>query len=194
MNFSDIPFNMKFHFDDDLREVPISKGDMIKGINFIKESLSYVQTEGEKAKLYGLIGVYSRIVQQLDESKRYLDLAVKINESHQNDRARFVNELRLAHTHQWMKNFTVSNKIFNRLVNQALENDNYKTTYLDFVYQHAGKNFFDQGKYHSALTYFEEALEIRMRKDNQELIDSTTYAIRVCEKRMVCDGSSVNHG
>jgi hypothetical protein len=51
------------------------------------------------AKTYGLIGVYSRIVNKIEDSKKYLSLAIEMNIQSGNHKSLFVNELRLAHTH-----------------------------------------------------------------------------------------------
>lgn len=47
----------------------------------------------------------------------------------------------------------------------------------DFLYQHMGKNKLDQGEYEEALAHFYKALEIRLVKNNSELIESTQLAI-----------------
>ncbi|WP_230875029.1 tetratricopeptide repeat protein [Lysinibacillus cavernae] len=183
MKLLDIPYNLDFYFDKHLREVPISKNDMIKGIDFLKnEILSHCDNGQELASIYGLIGVYSRIINKIEESKKYLSLAIELNRQLGNHKRIFVNELRLAHTYQWEKNFQESNKIFKKLMEQSENNsDNH---YLDFVYQHYGKNLYDQSDYRLALTYFEKALRLRVNKGNQELIDSTEYAISICNEQI----------
>ncbi|WP_276425108.1 hypothetical protein [Halalkalibacterium halodurans] len=40
MDLSNIPSNLDFYFDDNLREVPVSTIDMIKGIEFKKKTES----------------------------------------------------------------------------------------------------------------------------------------------------------
>jgi tetratricopeptide (TPR) repeat protein len=52
---------------------------------------------------------------------------------------------------------------------------------LDFPYQHYGKCKFDQQRYADALQLFEQALELRRSKGDQELIDSTQLAIATVE-------------
>ena len=55
---------------------------------------------------------------------------------------------------------------------------------MDFAYQHAGKNKFDQGKYTEALNLFQKALEIRFIKNDRELIDSTQLALKITRKKL----------
>lgn len=184
MNMSDIPFNLDFYFDENLREVPISKNEMIKGIEFLKKQQSrFRNNERELGKIYGLIGVYSRIINEMEESKKYLRLAIDASECINNHRSLFVNKLRLAHTYQWEKDFQQSNEIFEKLIKEVEMGNEYEG-YLDFVYQHYAKNLFDQEDYHLAINYFHKALNIRFQKGQRELIESTKFAINICSKKL----------
>ncbi|MDY7223264.1 tetratricopeptide repeat protein [Halalkalibacterium halodurans] len=184
MDLSNIPSNLDFYFDDNLREVPVSTIDLIKGIEFKKkQSHSPQDNEEELAKTYGLIGVYSRIVNKIEDSKKYLSLAIEMNIQSGNHKSLFVNELRLAHTYQWETNYYKSNKLFKKLKEQS-ESDTEHSNYLDSVYQHYGKNLFDQSEYQLALKYVKKALRIRVEKGNKELIDSTEYAINICNEKI----------
>ncbi|WP_157259658.1 hypothetical protein [Paenibacillus sp. OSY-SE] len=93
-------------------------------------------------------------------------------------RGQFINRIRLANTYQWNKEFQKSNEIFDVLVgefhNQA---DESLQDIEDFLYQHMGKNKFEQGEYEEAPTHFYKTLEIRLVKNNSELIESTQLAI-----------------
>ncbi len=98
---SAIPFNLEVYFDENLREIPVSKAEMMKGIEFLKKQIPIFQNDKrEVAKIYGLIGVYLRIVEELEESIKYLKLAIQAYERTNNDNRLFVNKLRLAHTYQ----------------------------------------------------------------------------------------------
>lgn len=180
MNLFDIPFNMEFYFGADLKEIPISKSEMKNGIEFLTEQQKKLNANAvELGKLYGLIGVYLRIIGDLEESKKYLQLAIMTNERSDNRNNLFVNKLRLANTYQWERNFQKSNEIFKELIEIAENHEEY-SVYLDFVYQHNGKNLFDQEEYELALTNFKKALEIRIQKGNHNLIESTELAIKIC--------------
>ncbi|MCM3342127.1 hypothetical protein M3650_26765 [Paenibacillus sp. MER TA 81-3] len=93
-------------------------------------------------------------------------------------RGHFINRIRLANTYQWNKEFQKSNEILDVLVrefhNQA---DESLQDIEDFLYQHMGKNKFEQGEYEEAPAHFYKALEIRLVKNNSELIESTQLAI-----------------
>ncbi|WP_059170524.1 tetratricopeptide repeat protein [Bacillus sp. FJAT-27445] len=179
----DIPFNMEFSFDESLREVPVSIPDMKSGVSFLKDQLHTKDSETkEQAALNGLIGVYCRILKNFEESKKYLLHAIEINEKLNNKKGWFVNELRLAHTYQWEGDFQKSNGMFGKLLKDA-ECSQDTNDYLDFLYQHQGKNLFEQQNYELAAVFFEKALVIRMEKGNEELIVSTRHALEVCSNK-----------
>lgn len=176
---------MDFYFGDDLKEIPFSKNEMINRIQYLKEQEKKLSdNEEELGKLYGLIGVYLRIIGDFEESKKYLQLAIMANERSDNGTNLFVNKLRLANTYQWERNFQKSNEMFEELVEIAEKYVEYKG-YLDFVYQHNGKNLFDQEEYELALTNFKKALAIRIQKGNNELIQSTELAIKICSEMAI---------
>lgn len=184
MKIADIPYNMKFKFGPNLREVPLSKIEMLSGMIYIKEQLnSNNSSEYEKGRLHGMLGSFLRIVGELEDSENHLRIAIEISDSINNPEGVFANKLRLAHTYQWWNRFDVSNKMFAELLETAETNSDY-SNFLDFVYQHCGKNLFDQADFHGALNYFNKALEIRLEKGDKELIASSESAIEACKFRI----------
>lgn len=184
MDIKDIPHNMDFTFGPNLREVPISKIEMLYGMMHIMEQLKNGQFNQEEQGMWnGLLGVYLRIVGELDESEKHLKTAIQIYKELEQSRRVFINTLRLAHTYQWWTKFDISNQMFSELREQA-ESDPDLSDLLDFVYQHHGKNHFDQKEYETALSYFEKALDLRRNSQNEELIASTETAIEACEYRL----------
>ncbi|WP_316568947.1 tetratricopeptide repeat protein [Neobacillus sp. YIM B06451] len=178
-----IPFNMEFTFDKNLWEVPVSQTEMEQGVQFLKKQLAGLATsEAEQASIYGLVGVYSRILRKFEESKSNLQVAIELNRKANNKKGLFVNELRLAHTYQWEGNFHQANKLFTKLIDEAEKSDILEV-YLDFIYQHQGRNLFDQKNYWMAEDFFKKALHIRNTKGNEELLISTRHALSVCAER-----------
>lgn len=184
MEIKDIPHDMDFLFGPNLREVPVSKIQMLYGMMYIKDQLENNQfSEEEIGKWNGLLGVYLRIVGELKESERHLNIAIQVYNDLDQPRNTFINKLRLAHTYQWWDKFNLSNQMFADM--QALaETDSEYTDLLDFVYQHNGKNQFDQKEFKTALSFFEKALKIRQGSNNQEIITSSETAIEACEYRL----------
>ncbi|WP_035436109.1 tetratricopeptide repeat protein [Bacillus sp. UNC322MFChir4.1] len=176
-----IPFEMGYTFDENLREQPISLEQMKQGIAFLKTNLT---TSGiSYAKQCGLIGTYERIAGNLSESKFYLRQAIEQYETSQHIRGLFINKLRLAHVYHWERNFEEAHKIFNELLHLLQQNE--LTTYEDFFYQHYGKCKIDEGNISTALTYFQKALQIRVKKGDQELIRSTEQCIQYCRSVLI---------
>ncbi|MFC4559605.1 tetratricopeptide repeat protein [Virgibacillus kekensis] len=184
MNLSEIPYNMKFTFGPNLREIPVNKMDMLHGMMYIQNELRKedTSTNEEKGNLHGTLGSFLRIIGELDDSERHIKKAISIAENTGNIGSAFYNKLRLAHTHQWKNEFDISNRIFRELIDQAEEDPDY-SAYLDFAYEHQGKNLFDQGKYDQAIEYFQNALDIRKQDGNEELIKLTESAIESTRKK-----------
>lgn len=184
MKISDIPYDMKFIFGPNLREVPVSKIQMLSGMIHIMEQLKKNDfDEEEKGKWNGMLGFFLRIVGELEESEKHLRKAIEIFSSINNREGVFTNKLRLANTYQWWTNFEASNKMFTELMEIAEINHDY-AHFLDYVYQHCGKNQFDQKDFQGALTFFEKSFELRMKKGDQELISLTETAIEACNYRI----------
>ncbi|MGP4109201.1 tetratricopeptide repeat protein [Virgibacillus sp. L01] len=180
MNIADIPFNMKFKYGPNLREVAQDQLSMLEGMLYIKEQLNNnTYDDYEKSKRYGLLGYFLRIIGELEESKKYLNEAITISENMNNEQSVFVNKIRLANTYQWENKFDISNQMFAELIEMAETDPNYNV-YLDYVYQHYGKNLFDQKEFQRATDYFNKALEIRLENGNKDLISETEHAIRTC--------------
>ncbi|EMI9089989.1 hypothetical protein COD05_22135 [Bacillus cereus] len=171
-----IPFEMGYTFDENLREEPLSLAEMKQGIVLLKKHLQEGSLYGKNC---GLIGVYERIAGNLPESKCYLQEAIAYYTNLNNKEGLFVNKLRLAHTYHWEQNFHTANTLFTEL-QHMLPN---VPTYKDFFYQHYGKSKLDEGDFHTALTYFQKALQIRLQKGNEELIHSTKLCIAYCMSR-----------
>lgn len=176
-----IPFNMNFHIDRNLREQPEDLEDMKRGIRFWRDQLETTEPISLKALLNGRIGVFSRIVKDLDESERRLRSAIDQHDILQDHKQIFVNQLRLAHTYQWKKEFTKANQMFNELMMKLHKNPLYQD-YKDFLYQHYAKCKFDEGKYDAAYSLFQVALRVRIDKGNYHLIRSTEACIKRCRE------------
>ncbi|WP_246202655.1 tetratricopeptide repeat protein [Virgibacillus doumboii] len=180
MKIADIPHNMKFKFGPNLREVPKDQMGMLQGMLYIKEQLNNdTYSDHEKSTMHGLLGYFLRIIGEIEDSKKHLNTAIELAEKTDNQQSVFVNKIRLANTYQWENNFKVSNKMFEELMDTADKDPHYRG-YLDFVYEHYGKNLFDQKEFQRALDYFNKALEIRKEKGNEDLISATEHAIATC--------------
>jgi tetratricopeptide (TPR) repeat protein len=176
----DNSFDLSYTFNDKLRDIPNNYSEFVRYTEFLRSEISEEPDLLSKAKLLSKLGGYQRIIGKLKESEENLKLAIKIFETFGNLKNIFVAKIRLAHTYQFQKNFDISNKMFDGLIHEAESNPDL-IDYQDFAYQHSGKNQFDQSNYNKALELFNKALDIRILKQNDELIKSTKYAIEVTQ-------------
>ncbi|WKZ39163.1 MAG: hypothetical protein QY328_12935 [Anaerolineales bacterium] len=183
MNPADIPFDISYAFDENLREYPCNAQDMRRALTWIMERLEANSFEPHQhIRMAGLAGSLARILRDFEIAHRNLEQALRL--ARIADEKRFVtaNELRLAHLYQWEKQFGTSTTMFDEIIKNC-ETDVELEAYLDFAYQHAGKNAFDQGHYEEAETFFKKALQIRSQKGNADLIESTELAMKAVHKR-----------
>ena len=184
MNDICIPFDVSFHFDERLREVPNAPDEMQRAVNFLLAQLEDTTTNpNQKVYLYGVIGVYARILGDFTLAHSALANAIALSEQLNDERLNTLNQLRLAHLYQWQQQYALSDHIFRKLLVRCVTNPALER-YLDFVYQHFGKSKFDQGKYATAQKFFEEALTLRWRKGERSLIKSTQFALKITQQQL----------
>lgn len=168
----------KSYFDENLRDIPANRDVTQAYVDKLKESLTHTLESYERVGLLGEIGVYQRQLEELDDSEKYLRLALEIIESKAlGIKLETQQKIRLAHTLQWKQSFTDSNVLFFEIILICRQNQEARQ-YLDFALQHAGKNFFDERKWSEALNLFEEALTLRQKRNApRDQIESTETAI-----------------
>lgn len=177
-------YDLNFYFDDNLQEVATNPSDMEIYVHEQKIALSTVQNPLERVKILGEIAVYLRILRQLSEAQEYLLKSLELIARHQMDPVlKIGQQIRLAHVYQWQCQFDLSNAMFDDLLRIS------KTTELgylhDFIWQHAGKNYFDQLNWKMAHECFQRALKLReLRQAPAEQIESSLQSIRATLQRM----------
>lgn len=177
MKLSDIPFNVGFHFDENLREVPDDPAEMAKAIDFLLRTRKSVE-DPELVRIYGWLSVFSRILGDLEPAHWFTVEAISIANEIGDMKSRVQNRIRLASVYQWQSNYNMADLIYESVVLQCeLEEDVQQ--YLDFALQHFGKSLFEQGRYRDAAERFQQALDIRLASGNEELIASSRYALDV---------------
>lgn len=183
MKASDIPYNMEYEIsDEDLREFPVDADQMQKGVELLKSKLGQQGlSELESAALMSQIGVYSRIVGDLDTSENMLINTLHIYQDQNKQTHVLHTQLRLATTLQWKGNFTKAEKYYNDITKRILAGGERSSLhkFLDFAYQHHGKCLFEKSMYKDALEKFMQAMELRVIKGDLNLIQSTEHALKV---------------
>lgn len=174
-----VPYDMTTQFNKDLRDIPNNIEDMKKGIAFLKEKSEQASDELSQAKLYNLIAVYLRIVENYEESEVYFSKAhtifTKLNETVLLEGV----NLRLAILYQQMGDYNKSDSIFTRIIKEIEQKNNKSLEgYHDFVLQHYAKSLFDQKRYQKALDLLLRVHGMRILKGDVNLIQSTEYALQ----------------
>lgn len=104
---------------------------------------------------------------------------------HPHQRQHYIaNRIRLADTYHLQANFERSNTEFTELLTDSeLWPEALKRSYQHFVWQHAGKNAFAQGRVAEAKAYFEKALQFRQQEQlAKDLIESSRLAVSRLKK------------
>ncbi len=168
----------------DLRDYATNVQDHLKATAVLQNHLIKIECNKARVKALGQLGSLLRRISKLDEARQCFEQAIEVVQSNNlNQKYLLTNSIRLAHTYQWLEKFDLSNALFSEVIKNCLDSSNLKL-YLDYAYQHAGKNYFDQKSYELALSYFNKALKIRLKKGNPELVTSTKIAINACNQRI----------
>lgn len=187
MKTSDIPYNMKFSYGDDLREVPEDSEQMRKGLDWLQDKIIELAPDDTKkaAVLLAQIGGYARIMGDFDLSEKCYHDAIKSFESLKATEQVFATKLRLAVTYQFQKKFTKSTEIYEKAIKIMRSSKSPAVrNYLDFALQHFGKQKFEQGFFQEALDFFMETYELRIVKGDLDLVASTEFAINKTKEKI----------
>lgn len=109
-------------------------------------------------------------------AQKALTSALNLSRSIGEEKLIVVNMIRLAHVYQWQQQYTKSEELFDEAIIFCQTKPEIYI-YLDFAYQHLGKCKFDQKLYEQALYYFQQAKELRVKKGDSSLIESTQVAL-----------------
>ncbi len=89
------------------------------------------------------------------------------------------NRLRLANTYHLAEDFVRSNPAFETLLEESAHwQREQQDTYLHFLWQHAGKNAYAQGRWSEAAEFFQKALAKREQLKDLDLIASSRLALQ----------------
>ena len=170
-----------------MREVPDDAVQMQKGLAWLENELmtSKNQATPKEAALLSQIGVYARILGDLDLAEDSFNKAIEILECAGRPDHILGVKLRLAIVHQFRGAYTKADNFYHNAIKAIRSSkDERVSKYLDFALQHLGKSRFEQKLYQESLDYFLEALEIRLMKGDIELIGSTEKAIAKIREKL----------
>jgi len=98
-------------------------------------------------------------------------------------KSKLTSEIRLAQIHQLNGNLLTALAVLTA-AEKACHDNTEAASLLDFILQHMGKIYYDQKDFPKAVQCFENALNLRIQKNSNELMESSLQAIEACKKRL----------
>jgi tetratricopeptide (TPR) repeat protein len=181
---SDIPFNIRYHFDEHERDVPDDPDQMGKGIAWLWDRARDPRLPpADRIRYAGLAGSCARTLRRLTLAERLLNYALKLSIQQKDVRAIAANTIRYAHVLQWRRDFARSSALFQEALALA-KSSPAAADLVDFAYQHLGKNALDQEQWAEAAGFFEQALALRRDRGEAGLIASSERALAYARARL----------
>lgn len=164
--------------DENLKAIPVDPVGLRKYVIELLSKLSSVKQHEKRARILGEAGVHLRCLGDLKEAEQVLREALRIvNDEQLGLRREIQQKIRLAHVLQYQRQFKASDKLFDEIISACRASEEC-IDLLDVALYHSGKNLFDQNRFNEALPLFEEALELRLKREaHEDLIKSTKQAI-----------------
>jgi len=171
--------NLKTYFKDDLHDYLENPEATEAFVKVEKQEIKKLSGD-EKYKRLSRLAVFQRLLGHLSEAHEMFKQAGEHFEKN-HTQMQMINYLRWADAFRFEKRFAEAETILQK-AEEILKGDNF-TNYEDFYFQHLGKLFFDKDDFKSALSCFEKALQLRIKKGDRELIASTEFAIEITRRR-----------
>lgn len=184
-------YDLDYGYDEDLNELPDVPEDMD---DYSETLIAAARVEMEKPeksrnwqeimKNLGLAGALRKITGQIAEAEKLLSYSLYLCKTHSLP-ATFTTQqaIRLADVKRRQGRLKESLSDLQALAESTKETPELQS-YIDVVIQHTGKVYFSMGDFSEALKNFEAALAIRIKKGDEELIESTRNAIAVCREHI----------
>ncbi len=172
--------NLKTYFGDNLHDFPESPEDLKKFIEIEEKEIQNLMADEKFKRLSRLAGLYRLLGDYSKAHERFKKTSLHFENT--NPQMEMVNYLRWADVFRFEKRFDDCldklKKAEKILTSHSIHD------YQDFYSQHLGKFYFDKGEYKKALECFKDALDLRKKKGNPELISSTKFALKITKQKL----------
>lgn len=156
-------------FDERLREVPTDSVAVEAALGEATRALDTAREPEDRLRLLTYAGKAARVLGRTDESIEYLQAAFDTADGERAVGA----QIRLGEAYRCADRHDEAV----RILEEALLAARGSGAYLDFALQHLGKALVDAGRPALAVAPLEEALELRRKGGDAELIESTERAL-----------------
>lgn len=136
------------------------------------------------AKSLGKAGVLLKMLGRLEEAHQCLSKAIFILNDHSKPTAELMTQfIRYYDVLRFQGKMEESESGFLKCLRLTEENPDL-WAYRDFAFQHLGKLYFEWTRFDSAKKCFEAALELRLAKKDETLLESTRLALKAVERKL----------
>lgn len=183
------PYNLGYKFGGDLRALPDDRASMQAYVDFLLAEVKLIANPPPLdriralVKFLGEIGAYANILMKPQMAIKALEKSLVLIDEHG-----LGNPVWAAHTLRYGDALRFSGDRLGaetafRSVLEMVKRSKDIAEYEDFAWQHLGKLHFEAKEWPEAEACFGRALDIRRRKGQKELIESTEVALRVLKMK-----------
>jgi len=184
-------YNMSYGYDEELNELPENPNDMDSYADLL---LAHSRIEMENpasernwlqiSKSLGMAGSLRKMTGQFEDAEKLLRFSLDIIDQNKLKTAYKVQQsIRLCDVWKRTGAYENAHKELDKIID-ICSKDESLIHYLDVALQHLGKLYFSMGNFEIALQSFEKALHLRLKKKDQDLIDSSQAAIESCHLKL----------
>lgn len=184
-------YNISYGYDEDLNELPENPNDIEAYADLL---IARSRVEMEKpalernwlqiSKSLGMAGSLRKMTGQFGDAEKLLRFSLHIIDQHELKTAYKVQQnIRLCDV--WKRTGAYEDALqgLTEIIDLCSRGESLYQ-YLDVAIQHLGKIHFSLGNIEIALQSFERALNLRLKKKDQNLIDSSQHAIEACRLKL----------
>ncbi len=183
----EIPHNMNFTYNDELREVPEDSTQMLKGIEWLNEELIRVSPTDalQSALVLHNLCVYSRITGDYKTAETCGKDAINVFKEKGKSELVFFMKLRMAQLFHYKKNYTQADEIYVKAQKTIEKSKSAQVKkYFEFVLFHLGCLKFEKGFFAEANSLFARALDERLIAGDLQKIQACEKALRLVNEKI----------
>lgn len=183
-------YNISYTYDQDLKSVAENPTEMALQIQKLLSEASLTTNPLRAAKLKGSAGALLNTLRKGEQAEKQLSEALSLLEKSPafgvagdsnivspTEVLKITLKLRLYDVYRYQNKNDIAEKGFKEILGMT-EIGSSSQNYRDFALQHLGKLYFNMNQYDKALECFEEALALRVVKEDDDLIKSTEIAMQ----------------